>query len=111
MSAVVVVPDEACPGCGAYWGHPDPSLDFPNRPKVDDAWKCYNPACEVGYYQDGRMVERKATPEEKARIEADAKAWMERLTATRRWISRGNTSRMIGNDEPLPEGWAEGVGS
>jgi len=45
-----------CPGCGAYWGHPDKALDFPNRTKVltDEAdgwwWRCYNPACNVGYY-------------------------------------------------------------
>jgi hypothetical protein len=49
---IEVVPDEACPDCGAYWGHP--TLNFPNRPKVQDGqwwwWRCYNPACLVGYY-------------------------------------------------------------
>jgi hypothetical protein len=49
-----VVDDEPCPGCGAVWmspmcdsGHP---LDFPNRPKVDNFWKCYNPDCDVAFY-------------------------------------------------------------
>lgn len=48
-----VVPDEqvACPRCGAYWGHPDPKLDWPNRFKVDDWCRCYNPECTVAMYQ------------------------------------------------------------
>ena len=40
----------ACPHCGAYWGHPDESLNFPNRFKVDDWVKCYNPNCWVIHY-------------------------------------------------------------
>ena len=45
-----IVDDEPCPKCGAMWNHPDPELDFPNRPKVqgeDGAWwwKCFNPKC------------------------------------------------------------------
>lgn len=59
----VVVPDQPCPGCGAYWGNPDPKLDFPNRIKVDNDWKCYNPECEVGFYRDGMIVEYKPSPE------------------------------------------------
>ena len=49
---VNIVSDEgiACPKCGAYWGHPNKTLDFPNRFKVDDFCKCYNPKCEVNYY-------------------------------------------------------------
>jgi len=49
---ITVVPDEsiACPGCGAYWGHPDPALDHPNRFKVDTFCRCYNPRCPVLYY-------------------------------------------------------------
>lgn len=47
---IKIVNDEACPSCGAYWGHPDPSLDFPNRVKVDHAFKCYNPDCALDYY-------------------------------------------------------------
>jgi hypothetical protein len=49
---ISIVPDEelACPGCGAFWGHPDKALDFPNRFKVDDFCRCYNPACDLGYY-------------------------------------------------------------
>jgi len=40
----------ACPSCGAYWGNPNKSLDFPNRFKVDDMCKCYNPKCNIAYY-------------------------------------------------------------
>lgn len=52
---ITIVPDSPCPDCGAAWGHPDPALDFPNRPKVggDDGvwyWRCYNPACPREYY-------------------------------------------------------------
>ena len=51
--AVKVVPDQwmACPECGAYWGNPTPGLDFPNRFKVDDWARCYNPRCATDYYQ------------------------------------------------------------
>jgi hypothetical protein len=64
-----VVPDEylACPRCGAYWGHPDKALDFPNRYKVDDWAKCFNPNCQVGYYQPstGQVeMKPKETPEQ-----------------------------------------------
>ena len=50
---ITVVEDSEvpCPECGAYWGHPDKSLDFPNRAKVDSWFRCYNPACSVGYYE------------------------------------------------------------
>lgn len=49
---IKIVPDEslACPGCGAYWGNPNKELDFPNRFKVDTFCRCYNPKCEVDYY-------------------------------------------------------------
>lgn len=52
---IIVVDDEACPQCGAVWGHTNPALDFPNRPKVGDEngvwwWRCYNPGCAVNYY-------------------------------------------------------------
>ncbi len=40
----------SCPECGAYWGHPDPKLNFPNRFKADDFCRCYNPECKVNYY-------------------------------------------------------------
>ncbi len=47
--------DNPCPKCQAYWGHPNPDLDFPNRPKVQDEngvdwWKCYNPSCTISYF-------------------------------------------------------------
>ncbi|RLE87697.1 MAG: hypothetical protein DRJ67_04045 [Thermoprotei archaeon] len=59
---IIIVEDEGCPYCGARWGHPDPSLNYPNRPKVCDEhgwwWRCYNPKCPVAYYNpDARMVE------------------------------------------------------
>ena len=54
---IVVVEDKdnPCPRCGAYWGHPDETLNFPNRSKVGDEqgvwwWRCYNPKCEVQYF-------------------------------------------------------------
>ena len=53
-SEIKIVDDNPCPVCGAYWGNPDPNLDYPNRAKVgmDDGWwwKCYNPDCPVNYY-------------------------------------------------------------
>lgn len=42
--------DIPCPGCGAYWGHPDATLNYHNRFKVDNFCKCYNPKCTVVYY-------------------------------------------------------------
>lgn len=52
MIHIEVVPDEmmACPKCGAYWGHPDEALNFPNRFKVDNWARCYNPDCAVDLY-------------------------------------------------------------
>ena len=49
---VTIVQDEdiPCPECGAYWGNPDPALDFPNRFKTDDFCRCYNPGCPVAMY-------------------------------------------------------------
>ena len=44
-AGVTVDDDEACPVCGAFAGHSDPNLDFPNRPKIDGWWRCYNPKC------------------------------------------------------------------
>lgn len=65
-----IVPDQACPTCGAMYGHTDKKLDFPNRPKVTDKegvswWKCCNSECDVGYYEpkSGR-VEAKITSEQ-----------------------------------------------
>lgn len=52
---ITVVSEEACPECSAFAGHPDPALDFFNRPKVGDEngdwwWRCYNPLCSTDYY-------------------------------------------------------------
>lgn len=71
-----VVPDQPCPGCGAYWGNPDKALDFPNRIKVDNDWKCYNPECEVAYYRDGKIMEYEPTPEQKAKMKAEIDAFI-----------------------------------
>lgn len=80
-----IVPDEACPGCGAYWGNPDKSLDFPNRIKVDNDWKCYNPACEVGYYRDGEIVEMKPSPERMEEIKRETEEWIKNITFGKEW--------------------------
>ena len=63
-----IVSDQACPSCGAYWGHPDPDLDFPNRIKVDSDWRCYTPACDVGYYRNGKILEYEPSEEEEREI-------------------------------------------
>lgn len=52
---ITIVEETLCPGCGG-------GDEFHNRPKVDmdDGWwwRCYNPACKVGYYNpDTRMFE------------------------------------------------------
>ena len=53
-AVIQIVKDEPCPYCGARWGHPDPELNYPNRPKIGDGggwwWRCYNPRCPVRYY-------------------------------------------------------------
>jgi hypothetical protein len=59
-----IVDDQACPKCGAYWGHPKKALDWPNRIKVDDDWRCYNPKCDVAFYQDGQILEMELSPED-----------------------------------------------
>ncbi len=46
---IEVVPESTCPTCGG-------GDEFFNRPKValEDGiwwWRCYNPACPVGYYE------------------------------------------------------------
>jgi len=67
---IKVVDDEACPACGSRWGHEDPRLDYPNRPKVGDKnndwwWNCCNPNCKVAYYlpRTGE-IELEKSPEE-----------------------------------------------
>ena len=89
-----VVPNEygACPRCGAYWGHPDKALDFPNRSKVGDEdgtwhWKCYNPACSCGYYdpERGTVTAEQATPEEEAESRRKAKEYVDELMRGKKW--------------------------
>jgi hypothetical protein len=97
---IVVVPDQPCPGCGAYWGNPDPALDFPNRVKVDDLWRCYNPECEVGYYVDGEIVELKLSPEEAAASAARIKADVDRM-----FEKNGPMVRLDDGSRPGIESW------
>ena len=58
--------ENACPECGAYWGHSDPKLDYPNREKVYDdehAWlKCYNPMCYTQFYTVCGRQDKVTTP-------------------------------------------------
>jgi hypothetical protein len=84
---IVVVPDQACPTCGAYDGHPDPEFNFPNRIKVDTHWKCYNPACDVGFYEDGVVLELKPTPEEAAEMNARVAAEVDAMCAGKQWVN------------------------
>lgn len=108
-----VVPDEygACPRCGAYWGHPDKALDFPNRQKVDNAWRCYNPNCTCGYYDpdSGQVLEDKLSPEAEAKARADAATYVADMLKGRVWITRGDRdyseSTTIAEGDPVPEGW------
>jgi hypothetical protein len=58
---IKVVPGQPCPKCKGRWGHADPHLDFPNRPKVADEdgiwwWRCYNPACSVHFFEPSTGV-------------------------------------------------------
>lgn len=64
MIDIEIVRDEdiPCPECGAYWGHPDEDLDYPNRYKIytedGDFCRCYNPDCDVEYYSpDAEIVQ------------------------------------------------------
>jgi len=82
---IVIVPEQACPWCGAYSGHPDKALDWPNRPKVDNAWKCFNPECEVAFYEDGEVVELKMSPEEEAAMHAATAEWVANITFGKTW--------------------------
>ena len=64
-----VVPNEACPVCGAHPEHVDEALRFFNRPKVGDDdgnwwWRCYNPACEVALYLPETGQWEEAAPKE-----------------------------------------------
>lgn len=83
-----IVPDQACPGCGAYWGNPNKELDFPNRIKVDNDWKCYNPNCEVGFYRDGSIVEMKLPPEEMKEMYARIKKEVDDMLVGKHWETR-----------------------
>jgi predicted DsbA family dithiol-disulfide isomerase len=100
-----VVSDQACPRCGAFWGHPDPRLNFPNRIKVDTSWKCYNPDCTCAYYENGRVLENKLDEAETAAMHARVHAEVEAMLADKVWITKGNTSKVWPKDEAIPLGW------
>lgn len=114
---VHLVPDEACPRCGASWGNLDPDLDFPNRPKVTDDmgehWKCYNPNCTAAFYIPGYGVtENKPSPERAAEIAAETEARVAEMMLGRIWIhqlglAKGfECSKLWPENDPIPEGWA-----
>jgi len=119
---VHLVPDEACPRCGASWGNLDPDLDFPNRPKVTDDmgehWKCYNPNCTAAFYIPGYGVtENKLSPEAEEEMRARISADMDAMMAGKVWITKllpatdsddgpgMSTSMMIPEGDEVPEGW------
>ena len=103
-----IVDDEFCPSCGNE-----------GSPKVADEdgtwwWKCFTDYanCKVGYWVPGtRRIERKPTPERAAELAAESAERVRRMMENMRWISQGNCSRMIPNDDALPEGWTEGTGA
>jgi hypothetical protein len=113
---IQILSDEACPRCGAFWGHPDPALDFPNRPKVDNAFRCYNPNCSCAYYEDGQVLENEPTPERLAEIQAEAHAHVEEMMRGRIWIHRLGLPKGFGESklhpegDPVPEGWTTDPG-
>ena len=81
---IEIVDDEACPVCGAFWGHEDEALNFPNRTKVHDEdgwwWRCYNPKCPVDYYNpDNGEWQRVPTPEEEKKIAAETKKYIDSI--------------------------------
>ena len=102
---ITIVPDQACPRCGAWWGNPDPALDFPNRIKVDNDWRCYNPDCTCAYYRDGKVLEDKLSPEDHAAMVARVHAQVAAQMEGRIWITKGNASKLHPEGEPLPAGW------
>ncbi len=63
---VEVVPAAPCPDCGACADHPVPTLNFPNRPKVEEGgtwyWRCYNPNCSTEYYAPRRTRRPRRPP-------------------------------------------------
>ncbi len=78
-----IVDEQPCPRCGAYWGHPDKTLNWPNRIKVDDHWKCYNPECTVGFYDpETGWIEERPTKEEELLIAERVKKQLQGMTIT-----------------------------
>jgi hypothetical protein len=110
---ISIVSDEACPRCGASWitnDEPfgllaDGRLNYPNRVKVDNAWRCYNPDCTCAYYENGRVLENKLSPEAEEAMRARTKATVAAMLADKVWITKGNCSKPHPKDEEVPEGW------
>jgi hypothetical protein len=105
--SIRVVDDEHCPSCQRE-----------GSPKVCDEagrwhWKCLSSYddCKVAYWLPGtNYIEYKLTPEKAAEQALRIREEIRQSMIGRRWISRGNCSRMIADAEPLPEGWTEGTG-
>jgi hypothetical protein len=100
---IVIVPDDygTCPRCGAFWGNPDKALDWPNRQKVDNLWKCYNPACSADYFDPERfvVVSEVLTAKELAEQEVRVKAQVDAMTAGKKWKEvRPNTFVLVPDD-------------
>ena len=75
-----IVDDQSCPMCGARWGHENKRLDFPNRPKVDDWWRCYNPDCTCAYYHpETGEIEYEMSEEESAEMVERVKAHVDSI--------------------------------
>ena len=100
-----IVPDECCPECGQE-----------GSPKVADEdgvwhWKCFTPydKCTVGYWVPGEdRIERKLPPAEQEAFNERIRREVQESMRGKRWITQGNCSRMIPDEEPLPAGWREG---
>lgn len=104
-----VVADEDCPSCRT-----------PGNPKVCDTqgrwhYKCMSSYddCKVAYWlpnYGSRHIEMKLPPAEAAAQAKRIHEQVQRSMEGRRWISQGNTSRMIPDKDALPAGWTEGTG-
>lgn len=106
---IEVVPDAygACPRCGAYWGHPDPALDYPNRQKVDNHWRCYNPNCTCAYFDPATrtVVEDELPPDEAQEMAERIRREVEEQLAGKDWYEVApNTFQPLTPDEARERG-------
>ena len=95
----------ACIHCGAHDEHPNPDLKFPNRQKVDDFWKCYNPNCDVGYYQpETGEWEKRLTAEEEKALNKRCKEWVDNLMKDKEWVTKEGRELLQASLEPIDKG-------